>query len=150
MKFHFAALFLLYPFSSTACQERALDISFNGHVSTLRIEIADTPKDRQKGLMFRDNLDPDLGMLFIYETPRAVKFWMKNTSISLDIAFADETGEVSRIIQNTKPFSLNLIDGGEGIQYVLEINAGMSKALNISIGSKFLVSNIYQHSTLFC
>ena len=150
MKFQFVAFFVLYPYSSIACQDSVLEISFKGFISTLQIEIADTPKDRQKGLMFRDNLDPDLGMLFIYETPRAVKFWMKNTSIPLDIAFANETGEVLRIAYNTKPFSLDLIDGGEDIQYVLEINAGMSDALNIFVGSKFVLSDFLQQPSVLC
>ena len=85
--------------------------------------------------MFRKHLASDSGMLFVYDYPQKAKFWMKNTLISLDIAFADKTGRVVTLVQHTKPLQHDLIDGGENIQYVLEINAGMAKKFNLFEGS---------------
>ena len=131
-------LFWVIPSSLGACENVNLKIQYNGNFSDLQVEIADDYLSRKKGLMFRDKLDASSGMLFIYESPRAVKFWMKNTSIPLDIAFADSKGEVKQVVLGTKPFSTDFIDGGANVQYVLEINAGMSKQFNLVVGSKIL------------
>ena len=85
--------------------------------------------------MFRESLDLGSGMLFVYQTPREVNFWMKNTHISLDIAFADESGVIKRVVKNTVPYSLDLIPGGKNIQYVVEVNAGVSKKINLFEGA---------------
>ena len=114
-----------------ACDYKTLNIFFNGKSSTIKVEVADTLFERKRGLMFRDRLKPNSGMLFVYESPRKIAFWMKNTSISLDIAFADKSGRVIRVVQATEPFSTELIHGGNSIQYVLEVNAGASKKLNL-------------------
>ena len=117
---------------------------------TLSVKLAKTEAQRRYGLMFTSHLPDQHGMLFVFKTDAVRKFWMKNTSIPLDIAFANETGEVLRIAYNTRPFSLDLIDGGEDIQYVLEINAGLSEALNIFVGSKFSLSNFRRQPYVLC
>ena len=128
--------FCIQPIIVSACENGALSIRFKNLQTKIQVEIADTKVKREKGLMYRENLALDTGMLFIYAYPQKVKFWMKNTLIPLDIAFADKTGEVIRLVHHAKPFNLDLIDGGENIQYVLEINAGMSKKFNLFQGSK--------------
>ena len=128
--------FFLSPITSKACEPGFLNIKFNESVSKIRVEVADNFEDRKNGLMFRENLDMESGMLFVYEYPRSVSFWMKNTQIPLDIAFADERGVIKRVVQNTEPYSLDLILGGESIQYVLEVNAGVSSVINLFKGSE--------------
>ena len=115
-------LFLVSPAYSDVCEHSFLEIKFNQTVTEITVEIADTYAERKKGLMFRDNLKKDSGMLFVYDKPGEVGFWMKNTLIPLDLAFADAKGKVVSIASNTEPLSLDLIYGGKGIQYVLEIN----------------------------
>ena len=131
-------LFLFQPVSLTACEDSILNIKYNDKSVKIQIELADTYLKRKNGLMFRQNLASDSGMLFTYDFPQKVGFWMKNTSIPLDIAFADKEGMVLKVVHDTKPFSLDVIDGGENIQYVLEINAGMSERLNLFQGAELV------------
>ena len=129
-------LFLLFqPANTSACENIALNIRSYDSQTEIRVELADSFLKRKKGLMFREHLALDSGMLFVYDYPQRAKFWMKNTLIPLDIAFADKTGRVVKVVQHTEPLKLNLIDGGENINYVLEINAGMAKKFNLFEGS---------------
>ena len=97
--------------------------------------MADTPDERAQGLMFRTELAPASGMLFVYDAPRSVQFWMKNTLIPLDMVFADASGTVTRVHEGAVPGDLTPIDGGPGVQFVLEINAGTAAKLGIGPGS---------------
>ena len=116
-------------------------IVYNGvkRQATFCVELATTYSERQQGLMFREDLEFNEGMIFVYNQPKPVSFWMKNTSIPLDIIFADRSGTVTKIFRNAVPFSTVSIFGGEQVQYVLEINAGLSKSLGIKVG------NIFKH-----
>ena len=98
------------------------------------VELAINNEERQRGLMFRKEIELSKGMLFVYDRPQSVSFWMKNTSIPLDIIFADEAGIITKIFQHARPFSTNSIFGGYEVQYVLEINAGLTKSLGITTG----------------
>jgi hypothetical protein len=129
---------MIKPVSLDACESAFLIIKFNETETRIEIEVADSHLKRKQGLMFRERLNPRAGMFFVYDYPQKVGFWMKNTKIPLDIAFTDSTGLVVRVAYNTEPFSLDVIDGGEKIQYVLEINAGMSEELNLFEGSKLV------------
>ena len=84
--------------------------------------------------MFRKEMELSDGMMFVYDRPQSVSFWMKNTSIPLDIIFADEAGKITKIFENARPFSTTSIFGGYDVQYVLEINAGLTKSLGIKPG----------------
>ena len=99
------------------------------------VELANNNEERQRGLMFRKEMELSNGMLFIYDRPQSVSFWMKNTSIPLDIIFADETGIITKIFENARPFSETSMFGGHDVKYVLEINAGLTKSLGIRTGS---------------
>ena len=99
------------------------------------VEVADDAAERAVGLMNRERMARMSGMLFVYERPQAVAFWMKNTLIPLDMLFMDETGTVRRIHENARPLDTTAIPGGEAIQYVLEINGGMARLLGITPGS---------------
>ena len=127
---------MIYPITSDACEAGFLAIQFKGNQSKIRVELAETIEDRKKGLMFRDELDLGSGMLFVYKYPQAVNFWMKNTKISLDIAFVDKSGVIKRVVHNTVPYSLDIIPGGKNIQYVVEVNAGSSEEMNLLEGSQ--------------
>ncbi len=74
-------------------------------------------------------------MLFVYEAPKRAQFWMKNTLIPLDMIFADSTGRVTRVHSDAVPQDETVIDGGEGVQYVLEINGGLAARLGIAPGA---------------
>ena len=74
--------------------------------------------------MYRNHLDENAGMLFIFPRPSAAQFWMKNTVIPLDMLFADSNGKVVGIVANAQPYSEALLGGFNGTLYVLEVNAG--------------------------
>lgn len=86
-----------------------------------KVEIADTPEKQEKGLMDRESLPENQGMLFIYDEPQDLSYWMKNTLISLDIIFIDDDMEVVSVKQG-QPMSEEPITEDD-VQYVLEVNS---------------------------
>ena len=109
------------------------------------VEVADDAIERQQGLMHRQELPRTAGMLFVYHTTRVVSFWMKNTFIPLDMIFLDETGTIVHIHENAVPLDLTSISSQRPTRYVLEINAGMSRLLGLSIGSELRHPAVLQH-----
>lgn len=101
-----------------------------------RAELADTQEERARGLMFREALEPDAGMLFVFEPPRRVSFWMKNTLIPLDMLFIDGTGVVVAIEAMAEPQSLDPRGPHAVVRAVLEINGGLSERLGIAPGDR--------------
>ncbi|MFQ5562858.1 MAG: DUF192 domain-containing protein [Parvularculaceae bacterium] len=101
-----------------------------------RIEIADTDESRRLGLMYRTELAADAGMLFIYDEPRPISMWMKNTLIPLDMAFIDGDGVIRRIAADTTPRSLESISSGAPAVAVLEVNAGTFARLGVKPGDR--------------
>lgn len=99
------------------------------------IEIADTPQERSQGLMYRDSLPRQAGMLFVYDAPVRASFWMKNTRIPLDMVFADRSGRVVHVHHGAVPGDLTPIEGGDAVFAVLEINAGLARRYGIAEGS---------------
>lgn len=97
------------------------------------IEIADTPAERERGLMFRHDMPDDRGMLFVFERTQEVGFWMKNTPMPLDLAFIGEDGRVRAILPG-EPFSEAEISPGEPVQFVLELKAGTADKNGIRPG----------------
>lgn len=118
------------------CTPERLDVRSDGSAVRFTVEVADDADERALGLMNRPEMPRFSGMLFIYDSPRPVAFWMKNTMIPLDMLFADETGTVRHIHRNAEPYSTDSIPGGDGIQYVLEINGGMSDLLGLTEGAE--------------
>ena len=98
------------------------------------VELAKTPEQRQKGLMGRSSLKAQSGMLFLYESPRHVSFWMKNTLIGLDVIFLSSNGKILKIYHNAKPESLEIMSSGENVSAVLEINGNLAKTIKLEIG----------------
>lgn len=99
------------------------------------VEVARTPEEQARGLMERQSLDPNRGMIFPYQPPQPVAFWMKNTLIPLDMIFIAPGGIILRIEQAV-PLSLEPVGSGEAVEAVLEINAGRSAELGIAAGDR--------------
>ncbi len=117
------------------CAPGALDLRWQGGQARFTVEIANTAAQREQGLMYREHMASAAGMLFVYDAPQHAYFWMKNTLIPLDMIFADETGRVSAVHSNAVPGDLTPIDGGEGVRYVVEINAGLAERMGIAPGT---------------
>lgn len=100
------------------------------------IELALTPQQQAQGLMYRQSLAADAGMLFVYRPARAVSMWMKNTVIPLDMLFIAEDGEIVKIVERTVPFSLTTIPSDRRVLAVLEINGGTADRLGIRPGDR--------------
>ncbi|WP_428697101.1 DUF192 domain-containing protein [Stappia sp.] len=111
-----------------------LEIRSASGVHRFEVEIADTPQARSFGLMHRQHLASDAGMLFDFKEDREVAFWMKNTLISLDMLFIDRTGRIAHIAADTVPLSEDLVPSREVVRFVLEVPAGTSAALGIAPG----------------
>jgi hypothetical protein len=103
---------------------------------TFHVEVVREEKDRNRGLMYRRTMGADHGMLFDYDPPVDIAFWMKNTYIPLDIIFIDAEGRIIRIAENTTPLSLDHIPSGGPARGVLEINGGLSAKLGIGPGDR--------------
>jgi uncharacterized membrane protein (UPF0127 family) len=99
------------------------------------IEIADDPAERERGLMFREDMADTHGMLFVFEEQRDVGFWMKNTPMPLDLIFISQDGTVKAIKQG-EPFSEAVISPGQPVRFVLELKAGTAAGNNIVDGDK--------------
>jgi uncharacterized protein len=130
-----AGLHPLAAFADAACATGRVDLRWTGGRESFAVEVADDAAERAEGLMFRETMPLNEGMLFVYDAPRRPSFWMKNTLIPLDMIFADATGTVTRVHVNAVPQDLTGIDGGEGVQYVLEINGGLAAKLGIEAGA---------------
>ena len=102
----------------------------------LEVEIALDPADRSRGLMFRESMPADHGMLFDFERPQQVTMWMRNTILPLDMLFIEETGRIAWVAADTKPFSEELIEAPTPVRAVLELNAGTAKRLGIAPGAR--------------
>ena len=106
---------------------------------TLNVEVADTEKEQERGLMYRSNLPQDGGMLIAPYPPNGgapeeVNFWTKNVPVAIDFIFIRPDGTIARIAENALPLSETRIPSGEPVSAVLEINGGRSAELGISPG----------------
>ena len=119
----------------------------NSARATVKVELAETPDARELGLMYRNHLDDNAGMLFIFPSAGAEQFWMKNTVIPLDMLFADSDGKVLGIVANAQPYSEALLGGFPGTQYVLEVNGGFAAAHHIAVGDRLKFSGFDPHTT---
>ncbi|WP_435259374.1 DUF192 domain-containing protein [Thioclava sp. FR2] len=121
---------------AAACRDDQIQLRWQGGLARFAVEVADDADERSQGLMHREKLSTSAGMLFVYERPQRAQFWMANTLIPLDMIFADASGRVTRVHANAKPKDRTTIDGGEGVQFVLEINGGLAKRLGIAEGAE--------------
>ncbi|MCL3883559.1 DUF192 domain-containing protein [Marivita sp. GX14005] len=118
------------------CRDDSVYLRGDWGRARITVDLADTPETRSRGLMFVEEVPTMGGMLFVYEQPQPVAFWMKNTLIPLDMLFADAGGTIRRVHHEAQPGDLTAIPGGEDIQFVLEINGGLAARLGIGAGSE--------------
>jgi len=150
------ALLLLVPACSPQAAERApapaaeqasihpvsglevvpLTVTSLGKTYNFRVEMARTPQQQAQGLMFRTEMGANEGMLFPYDQPRTLSFWMKNTVLSLDLIFIGEDRRIINIAKRATPYSeASITSAAPGIA-VLELNGGRTDELGIVAGAK--------------
>jgi len=108
----------------------------NKVISRIAIEIADDEDRRMTGLMFRDKMDENQGMLFLFLVEEQQAFWMKNTILPLDIIYINSKREVVSIQKNAEPYSERSLPSMKPAQYVLEVNAGYTDKYGIREGTR--------------
>src|ERR1700742_819875 len=99
------------------------------------VEVAADDESRERGLMYRTAMAPDAGMLFDFQTPQLVSFWMENTVLPLDMLFVKADGTIARIKANATPYSRENIPSGEPVKVVIELHGGRAAALGIMVGA---------------
>ena len=109
-------------------------------ISTFDIELAEDEYETQTGLMHRGSMQNNQAMLFIFPNVQMRSFYMKNTLISLDIIYLDESKKVVSIQKNAKPMDESSLPSNAPAKYVLEINGGLSNQLNITEGDSISFS----------
>jgi uncharacterized membrane protein (UPF0127 family) len=116
-------------------QQVPLTIHSSTGVHRFTVQVAATEEQQERGLMFYRSLGPDQGMIFPYNPPQEVSFWMENTLIPLDIIFIRPDGTIARIT-NAKPLDRTPLPSGATIGAVLEIRGGRAAELGIREGDK--------------
>ena len=136
------ALVVLCCVGGCAAGEARVELKGQGFA----VEIADDANERARGLMYRDHMDADAGMLFLFDRQEPQAFWMKNTRIPLDILYFDEHWTLVGWSLNTPPCSLGdqcpPYPSQAPARYVLELNAGTSERIGAKWGDKLVVSGL--------
>lgn len=133
----FVAAFLLAVAGVQAAARDELTVTVetvSGDSHDFNVELALTPEEQARGLMFRTELAPDAGMLFIFPEPRRASFWMQNTLIPLDMIFVRQNGRIANIIENAEPETLTSRRSMGRVKAVLEIPGGRAAELGIKAG----------------
>jgi uncharacterized protein len=121
---------------SRAAETDTLEIVSKTGVHIFTVELAATPKQRERGLMFRKELAEGRGMLFDFDREQDIAMWMQNTYISLDMIFIRADGRIHRIAENTEPLSTRIIPSGGPVRAVFEVIAGTAKKFGIAPGDR--------------
>lgn len=137
-----AVLICLFAGPALACSDDRVTVAGAWGHANFSVNIADTGPERSQGLMNVPQMPLMAGMLFVYEAPHAASFWMHNTLIPLDMLFAGPDGTILSLHENATPQDDTSIPGGDGIQFVLEINGGMAHRLGIAVG------DVLQHPSI--
>ncbi len=148
----FYILFLLFSFLFLACKDEnktivkttPIEFKKEGELTIYKaktdsiaaqfdIEIAETSYETETGLMYRNSMLPNRGMLFIFPDVKMHSFYMKNTEIALDIVFLDENLKIASFQENAEPFNENGLSSQVPIKYVLELNAGLAEKFLLKV-----------------
>lgn len=113
-----------------------LTVTHGGKAHTFQVEVAGTVQEQAKGLMFRNAMGANEGMIFPMAPPRSASFWMRNTLIPLDIIFVGVDGRITNIWENAVPYSEEPLPSTGLVKGVLELNGGRAKQLGITAGDK--------------
>jgi uncharacterized membrane protein (UPF0127 family) len=136
------ALALAAALCTLACGVAAMDVDSlviktrDAAPHRFEVEVARTPEEHERGLMFRESMPADHGMLFDFKDPQPVTFWMKNTKLSLDMVFIGADGRVTGVSPDAVPYSQALIPSPGPVRAVLELNAGTARRLGIQAGDR--------------
>lgn len=123
--------------ADAACDESRVELRGDWGTARFRVALADTPQSRAQGLMHVEEMPRMSGMLFVYDRPQEVRFWMENTLIPLDMIFVGPDGVVRHVHENAIPLDRTGIPGGsDDIQYVLEVNGGVAGDFGIAPGTE--------------
>ena len=117
-------------------------IDTGGRKVLFRVEVAVTPEEHARGLMYRSRLADDAGMVFVFEQPSVQRFWMKNTLIPLDMIFIGKDRRIVGVVENAAPETETERMVGAPSQYVLEISGGLSAKLGIRRGEPVEFQNV--------
>ena len=123
-----------YAVAGNGLSTATLETATGSHA--IKVELAQTPETRATGLMNRESMPADQGMLFEFDETRPVAMWMKNTLIPLDMLFIDPDGVVKRVKTNAQPLSLETIPSGAPVKYVLELNGGAAARFGVASGDR--------------
>lgn len=113
-------------------------VTRDGRRHAFTVEMAVQPEQQMIGLMFREEVKPDEGMLFDWGTPRESSMWMRNTLASLDMVFIAADGRIHRIAERTVPRSLATVASNGPVRATLELAAGVTERLDIRVGDRVL------------
>jgi uncharacterized membrane protein (UPF0127 family) len=114
--------------------------------ASVNVEISDKEGEREFGLMYRQHLAENAGMLFVFAAPSHQTFWMKHTEIPLDMMFADAGGRIVGMVQNATPESEKMLSVDGESQYVLEVNGGFCKRHGIETGDRLRFVGFTPHA----
>ncbi|HUH77753.1 MAG TPA: DUF192 domain-containing protein [Devosia sp.] len=131
----FGVLLVVLPLAACS-DEGTLVLHTEKGPQRFHVEVVDTPELRAKGLMFRQDLADDAGMLFDFKEEREVSFWMQNTYIPLDMIFVGSDGLVKTIHVNARPHDVTSIPSEVPVQFVLEIPGGRSTEIGLQPGDR--------------
>ena len=109
-------------------------VALTAGINLIKAEVAAAPAEREQGLMFREKMAQNEGMVFVFEGPAEVCMWMKNTLLPLSVAFIDGNGKIVNI-EDMKPQSLDSHCAKSLVRYALEMNVGWFRQKNIKAGS---------------
>ena len=122
--------------AARAMEQQVVEIATRTGVHVFSIELATTEEERARGLMYRQELQEEHGMLFDFEREEPVAMWMHDTYIPLDMIFIRGDGRILRIAERTQPLSDRIISSGGSVRAVLEVAGGTAKRLGIAPGDR--------------
>jgi uncharacterized membrane protein (UPF0127 family) len=135
-------LFLIASISVAHSQDRLETITIKCAEVDLAVEIAADTRSRDRGLMHRESLPDNTGMLLVYNKKRYGRLWMKNTLFPLSAAFIDEDGKILQIIQMKKTNSTKIYRSKEKIKYVIEAPLGWFSENGVRVGDYCSIPDI--------
>ena len=124
--------------ASVSFEESSLTVDAREGAFEFLVEMAVSPAQRSQGLMFRESLEEDRGMLFDFGKPQRATMWMRNTYVPLDMLFIDAHGQITQIAADTQPLSDAVIASREPVRAVLELRGGVSAKLGIKPGDRVI------------
>ena len=130
-------ILIYYPVQTSIESEIVIEASVTINGKTIEIEIADEPDERSRGLMFRESLTKDTGMLFLFDREDFYSFWMMNVNFNLDLIWINSNGNVVHIERDVPSCFMNCPTYApkEAARYVLELNSGVANELDLLVGS---------------